>query len=106
MDPLCISLVYQYLESTKSSVTGQFKTKHQAKETNVKLGEVLSKWNEDQLIRSIVYQHLRRVAPSLALEFMDTRFCSLESVPEKLVELVKVSQQITCGTTRPDLTLN
>ena len=78
MDPLCTSLVHQYLESTNSALTDQFKTKYQPTETNLRLKEVLVKCNIEQLARNIVYQHLRTVAPYLALEFRDTHYCSRE----------------------------
>ena len=94
MDPLCISLVQQFLESTKSTLSAQFKTRYQAKETNVKVEDVLSKWNEDQMARSIVYQHLRTVAPSLALDFKDTHYCSFKNVPELLMKVVEMTLQM------------
>ena len=74
-DPLCVSLVHQYLESTKSVLADQFKTKYQPKRTRVMLTEVVTKWKEEQLARSIVYQHLRKVAPALALEFAESFRC-------------------------------
>ena len=98
MDPVCISLVHQYLESTNSALTRQFKTKYQPKETNVKLEEVLSKWNEEQLAKSVVYQQLRAVTPSLATEFKSMHFCSLESVPQQLMYLVEQSQKTNQAT--------
>ena len=67
MDPLCISLVQQYLDSTNSALADQFKNKYQPQKTNVQLKEVLSKWNEEQLVKSFIYQHLTTVTPSLAL---------------------------------------
>ena len=93
MDPLCTSLVHQYLKSTNSALTDQFKTKYQPTETNLRLKEVLVKCNIEQLARNIVYQHLRTVAPSLALEFRDTHNCYKENVPQKLMELVKKFHQ-------------
>ena len=57
MDPLCISLVHQYLDSTKSALADQFKNKYQPKRTNVKLKKVLSKWKDEQLVRGFIYQH-------------------------------------------------
>ena len=93
MDPLCVSLVHQYLDSTKSALADQFKTIYQPKKTNVNLKEVLSKWSEEQLARNIVYQHLRSVAPSLALEFKEAQCCSLENVPKQLLKLVEASQR-------------
>ena len=93
MDPVCISLVHQYLESTSPALADQFKTKYQPKETNVRLDEVLSKWNEEQLARNIVHQHLTIVSPSLALEFRNTKQCTLENVPRQLMEFAKESQQ-------------
>ena len=93
MDPLCISLVHQHLKSSNSALADQFKARYQPKKTNVNLKYVLSKWNEEQLARSIVYQHLRAVAPSLALQFRDAQYWSLVTVPRQLMELVKASQR-------------
>ena len=84
-DPLCISLVHQYLASTNSALADQFKNKYQPQKTNVELKEVLSKWKEEQLVRGLIYQHLKTVAPTLAVEFRNTHFCSLESVPQHLI---------------------
>jgi len=89
MEPLCVSLVYQYLISTNSTLTDQFKTSYQPKKTNVNLKEVLSKWNEEQMARSIVYQHLKMIAPPLAREFRDAQCCSLGNVPKQLLKLVE-----------------
>ena len=47
MDPLCISLVHQFLESTNSALADQFKMKYLPQKTNVEVKEVLSKWKED-----------------------------------------------------------
>ena len=82
MDSLCISLVHQYLESTNSTLADQFKNKYQAHKTNVELKEVLSKWKEDQLVRGLVYRHLKLVAPYLAGEFRKRHSVSLESSPK------------------------
>ena len=64
MDALCISLVHQYLESTNSALADQFKRKYLTQKTNVELKEVLSKWKEEQLVRGLIYQHLKIVASS------------------------------------------
>ena len=93
MDPLCISLVHQYLESTNSVLAGQFKTKYQPKNFDVKVDEVLYKWDEEQLTRSVVYQHLKTVSTPLALEFRNACPFSLECVPDGLMKLIKDSQQ-------------
>ena len=85
MDPLCISLVHQYLKSTNSSLADQFKEKYRPQKTNVELKEVLSKWKEEQLVKGLVYQHLKIVAPSLAIEFRERHWSSLETVPKHLV---------------------
>jgi len=69
MDPLCVSLVYQYLKSTSSSLADVFKYKYQPLETDAELGEVLSKWREEELARILVYNHLKTVAPNLIEEF-------------------------------------
>ena len=91
MDPLCVSLVHQFLENTNSALVDQFKARHKPKETSVKLEEVLSKWNEEQMARSIVHQHLKRVSPSLALEFGINQIYPLNDVPEQLVESITKS---------------
>jgi len=85
MDPMCISLVHQYLDGTNSSLADQFKNKYQPKKTNVQLKEVLSKWKEEQFVRGLIYQHLATVAPSLALEFRNRHWCSLETAPQHLI---------------------
>jgi len=59
MDPLCVSLVDQYLQITNSAVAGEFRGKYRPQETSVVLNEVLSKWNEEELARGLVYQHLK-----------------------------------------------
>ena len=69
MNPLCVSLVYQYLKSTSSSLADEFKHKYQPLKTDVEMTEVLSKWREEQLARSLVYQHMKTVSPTLADEF-------------------------------------
>ena len=90
---MCVSMVHQYLESTNCDLADEFKTRHQPKQTNVKLKEVLSKWNEEQLARGMVYHHLRTVTPSLALQFRDDHYCSLDIVPYQLLKLVKEAHQ-------------
>ena len=85
MDPMCISLVHQYLDSTYPALADQFKNKYRPQKTNVELKEVLLKWKEEQLARGLVYQHLKAVAPSLAVEFLDKHRCSLEATPKHLV---------------------
>ena len=84
MDPLCISLVHQYLNGSNSALADQFKDEYQPQKSNVQVKEVLSKWKEEQLVRGLIYQHLRTVAPSLAVEFRDTHWCSLEPTPKHL----------------------
>ena len=96
MDPLCISLVQEYLGSTKSDLADQFKNKYQPKSGNVTLKEVVSKWKEEQLARGLVYQHLRKVAPSLALEFSKSYPCSSDEVPKQLIDLVEEEQLARC----------
>ena len=86
MDPLCISLVHQYLESTNSALADQFKMKYLPQKTNVEVKEVLSKWKEEQLMKGLIYQHLKIVAPSLAVEFRNRYSCSLEDEPRHLIE--------------------
>ena len=92
MDPVCISLVHQFLKNSSSALADQFKTKHQPEETNVMLSEVISKWNEEQLGRAVVHQHLKKVAPYLALEFKDRHPCFMESVPQQLVRMLESAQ--------------
>ena len=96
MDPLCISLVQEYLDSTKSDLADQFKNKYQPKSGNMTLKEVMSKWKEEQLARGLVYQHLRKVAPSLALEFSKSYPCSSDEVPKQLIDLVEEEQLARC----------
>ena len=81
MDTLCISLVHQYLESTNSALADEFKTRYQPQKTNVKVKRVLLEWKEEQLVRGLVYQHLKAVAPCLAVEFRDRHSFSVETAP-------------------------
>ena len=85
MDPLCISLVHQYLDSTNSALADQFKDKYDPHKTNLKLEEVLSKWKEGQMVRGLIYQHLKTVAPFLAVQFRDRHDLSVETVPKHLI---------------------
>ena len=81
MDALCISLVHQYLESTNSALADEFKNRYQPQKTNVKVKRVLSEWKEEQLVRGLVYQHLKAVAPCLAVQFRDRHSFSVETAP-------------------------
>ena len=96
MDPLCISLVQDYLVSNKSDLVSQFKTKYQPEKTNVTLKEVLSKWKEEQLARGLVYQHLRNVAPALALEFANSYHCPAQKTPKQMIDLFEEEQLSKC----------
>ena len=89
MDPLCISLVHQYLGSTNSALADQFKNKYQPQKSSVDLKEVLSKWKEEQLVRGLIYQHLKTVAPSLAAEFQDRHSFSVETAPKHLIGAIQ-----------------
>ena len=92
MDPFCVSLVHQYLASSKPSLADEFKSKHQPKKTNLTLEEVVSKWKEEQLARGLVYQHMKRVTPALAQEFAKSyHFSSADDVKE-LVEVIEREQ--------------
>ena len=83
------------MESTKSVLADKFKTKYQPKRTRVMLTEVVTKWKEEQLARSIVYQHLRKVAPALALEFAESYRCPTEKVSKRLVNLIYQQQPVS-----------
>ena len=85
MDPLCISLVHQYLDSTNSALADQFKDKYQPQKSNVQVKEVLSKWKEEQLVRGLIFEHLKTLAPSLAVEFRERHRFSVETAPKYLV---------------------
>jgi len=91
MDPLCVSLVHQYLASTKSSLVEEFKSKYQPTKTNLSLEEVVSKWKEVQLARGLVYQHMKRVTPALAEEFANQFFSMNDS---EIVEVIEQEQLI------------
>jgi len=97
MDPMCISLVQQHMERTGFTLSDQFRAKYQPKRTNATMSEVVSKWNEEQLVRGLVYQHLRNVAPALSLEFKETYHCSCEPTPGHLVELIIETQRKSQG---------
>ena len=44
---------------------------------------------DEKLMRSLIYQHLKTVAPSLAVEFQDRHCCSLEPAPKHQVEEIQ-----------------
>jgi len=94
MDPLCVSLVHQYLASTKSNLVDEFKIKYQPKKTNLTLEEVVTKWKEEQLARGLVYQHMKRVTPALAQEFAKSYHFSSTDDIKGLVEVIEREQLI------------
>jgi len=69
MDPMCLSLVQQFLDDTNSSLADQFRHKYESRKTNVEYKEVLLKWKADQLTRSLVHNYLKTVSPALTNEF-------------------------------------
>ena len=69
MDPMCLSLVQQFLDNASSSLANQFRHKYEPRRTMVNYEEVLLKWREDQLAKSLVHQHLKAVSSDLADEF-------------------------------------
>ena len=88
MDPLSVSLVHQYLRTNNPALAEDFKATYKPKKISVDLKEVLSNWDENQLGRGVVYKHLEKVAPPLALEFSCGRII-LKDVPEELIVLIK-----------------
>ena len=88
-DPLCRSLVHQHLLSRCSpSLAAEFNSKYSPPKVDLCVEQVLMAWEETQLIRSLVLQHLDRVSPSLAVEFRQIYTCP-EKVPELLSLLVR-----------------
>ena len=71
-DPLCSSLVYQYLQTRHPSLATEFSSTHNPPQPVVLLQDVLRKWEETQLVRSLVQQHLEKVAPSLVQDLTPT----------------------------------
>ena len=69
MDPMCLSLVQQFLDNTNSSLADQFRHKYESGQTNVEYVEVLLKWRVDQLTQSLVHEYMKTVSPALADEF-------------------------------------
>jgi len=94
MDPLLLSLVHQYLESTKSTLADDFKAKYQPAESDLTLKEVVSKWEEEQLARGLVYQHLKKASLHLALEFAKSYQCPQDDTSQQLMELIEEDQLI------------
>ena len=93
MDSLSVSLVYQYLSSTNSSVAEEFKRRYQPGKADVTWMEVVSKWKDEQLVRGLVYEHLKQVTPVLAKEFSKAQCSSFAVVPEKLLKLIEVERR-------------
>ena len=71
-DPLCSSLVHQYLQARHPSLATEFSSTHNPPQCVFPLQDVLRKWEEIQLVRSLVQQHLEKVAPSLVQDFTPT----------------------------------
>ena len=69
MDPMCLSLVQQFLDNTNSSLADHFRHKYKSRQTNVEYEEVLLKWKVDQLTQSLVHEYLKTASPVLANEF-------------------------------------
>ena len=90
MDSLSVSLVNQYLTSTNSCVAEEFKSRHQPGKAEVTWMEVVFKWREGQLVRGLVYRHLKQVAPNMAHEFSQSHHPTFVDVPETLLEFVEV----------------
>jgi len=96
MDPLLLSLVHQFLESTKSNLTDEFKARYQPAESDMTLKKVVSKWKEEQLARGLVYQHLKKSPPLLALEFAKSYQYLQGDTSKRLMELIEEDQLIRC----------
>ena len=94
MDPLCVSLVHQYLASTKSNLADEFKSKYHPQKTNLTLEEVVAKWREEQLARGLVHQHMKRMTPALAEEFVQSYHVSSTDDIKGLVEVIEREQLI------------
>ena len=74
-DPVCISVIYQYLYHTSSNLTEEFESKYKPdKDIKVDLEKLLRDWREEQEeIKLIIYQYLRKTSsPDLAAEFLKT----------------------------------
>ena len=75
-DTVCISVIYQYLRHTSSSLTEEFESKYKPdKNKEVDVEKLLRNWREDQEeeIKLIIYQYLRKTSsPNLAAEFRKT----------------------------------
>ena len=71
-NPLCSSLVYQYLQARHPSLATEFSSTHNPPQPVVLLQDVLRKREETQLVSSLVQQHLEKVAPSLVQDFTPT----------------------------------
>ena len=69
MDPMCLSMVQQFLDNTNSSLADQFRQKYESRKTNVRYEKVLLKWKAEQLTQSLVHEYLKTVSPALANEF-------------------------------------
>jgi len=94
MDPLCVSLVHQYLMSTKSNLVDEYKSKYQPKKTNLTMEEVVTRWKEEQLARGLVYQHMKKVTPALAQEFAKSYHVSSTDDVKEVIEVIEQQQLI------------
>merc|ERR1712181_189214 len=87
-DPLCLSLVHQHLLSRCPSLAAEFNSKYFPPKVDVSVEQVLMQWEETQLVRGLVLQHLERVSPTLALEFSQMYTCHDEA-PDLLSLMVR-----------------
>ena len=74
-DPVCMSVIYQYLRHTGSSLIKEFELKYKPdKNMEVDLEKLLGDWREEEEeIKMIIYKYLRKTSsPALAEEFRNT----------------------------------
>ena len=109
-DTVCISVIYQYLRHTSSTLTEEFESKYKPdKDMEVDVKKLLRDWREEQEeIKLIIYQYLRKTSsPNLAAEFRKTHLpaeqqkqqggqnCLRETTFAKLIQVWQQMQQDT-----------
>ena len=68
-----------------------FDDKYKPEKALVKAEDVLVRWEEEQVARILVYNHLKEVVPALAEEFKDAYPCVSSMVPVQLSLILEES---------------
>ena len=97
MDPLCVSLVQQHLDSIGSTLSDLFRTKYQPEKTDMTMEEVVIKWQDDFQLKNVAGYHSSPLAMPASL------LCCLCNDPCCSVEDLRNHLRNTHGVKKEDL---